>query len=589
MGVHGLAPFLLKTCPGAIKTLPDRLKSLRGKKVIIDGTLLTQRLHFAPMPHQYRHVLGWYRIAKELQESEVQAVCVFDGRERSDAKQNEVERRRQIRRMTAARGAFEAERLKRLENLATLSNQWSTLELSTKQDILSTMHTLLQTWKQPTQDDPIAQLRPSKPYKTPSSHPEEGTLELDSEAWMRHAGVPVSSSQDLAAEPFSHTLMDVPLDELAEIGSQPDLQPFDEYPPDDALSTSLPPMDQLSPTDLESSHLDEYIDQLIMGEERHFPLGGPDTKDTFTSTLMAQYIQYQHSIPRLEALPVLSVPTVRVEEETETRVEYVMSKNQQQLTVDEGQFWEGLSRCSTPEEAQSVMHSVVMSLAHKSHIISQSYERRTNPPTIDTYEESKEILRAMGVPCIETSGPFEAEALASSLVLHGYADYVVSEDSDVIVYEAPLIRNLTSRRDPLVMISGAEVRSGLQLDRAGFVDFALLLGTDFSQRIKNVGPQRALKFIREHGSIEQVLEKEQQFPPRLNREDYLAQVARARLVFETLPPAPDVGILEPGEILEDVVNIILRKYNLQREISEDWEYRSALAGNYFQDNPSASA
>lgn len=55
-----------------------------------DGTLLTQRLHFAPMPHRYRHVLGWYRIAKELQESDIRAVCVFDGRERNMAKQVEV-------------------------------------------------------------------------------------------------------------------------------------------------------------------------------------------------------------------------------------------------------------------------------------------------------------------------------------------------------------------------------------------------------------------------------------------------------------------------------------------------------------------
>lgn len=159
---------------------------------------------------------------------------------------------------------------------------------------------------------------------------------------------------------------------------------------------------------------------------------------------------------------------------------------------------------------------------------------------------------------------------------------------DVIIYEAPLIRNLTSRKDPLVVISGAEVRSDLQLDRASFIDFALLLGTDFSQRIKNVGPQRALKFIREHRSIERVLEEEKQYPPRIPEEAYLSQVARARQVFETLPPAPDAGVLEPGEMDEDAVNVILRRYNLQHEISDHWQYRGALSGNYFHDNPSAS-
>lgn len=159
---------------------------------------------------------------------------------------------------------------------------------------------------------------------------------------------------------------------------------------------------------------------------------------------------------------------------------------------------------------------------------------------------------------------------------------------DVIVYEAPLIRNLTSRREPLVVISGAEARSGLQLDRAGFIDFALLLGTDFSQRIKNVGPRRALKFIQKYGSIERVLEKEHQYPPRVPPDNYLTEVARARLVFQTLPPAPDIGIPEPSPVDEDALNTILRRYNLQDEISEDWKYHGALAGNYFQDNPSAS-
>lgn len=55
-----------------------------------DGTLVTQRLHFAPMPHPYRHVLGWYRIIQELKESSISAICVFDGKVRSTAKQMEV-------------------------------------------------------------------------------------------------------------------------------------------------------------------------------------------------------------------------------------------------------------------------------------------------------------------------------------------------------------------------------------------------------------------------------------------------------------------------------------------------------------------
>jgi hypothetical protein len=65
-------------------TNPSHLFFLR------DGTLVTQRFHFAPMPHKYRHVLGWYRLIQELREHGIRAICVFDGEERTIAKSSEV-------------------------------------------------------------------------------------------------------------------------------------------------------------------------------------------------------------------------------------------------------------------------------------------------------------------------------------------------------------------------------------------------------------------------------------------------------------------------------------------------------------------
>jgi histidinol phosphatase-like enzyme len=55
-----------------------------------DGTLITQRLHFAPSPHPFRHVLGWYNLAKELNDNNISAVCIFDGNLRTKAKALEV-------------------------------------------------------------------------------------------------------------------------------------------------------------------------------------------------------------------------------------------------------------------------------------------------------------------------------------------------------------------------------------------------------------------------------------------------------------------------------------------------------------------
>ena len=101
-----------------------------------------------------------------------------------------------------------------------------------------------------------------------------------------------------------------------------------------------------------------------------------------------------------------------------------MSKGQYQLTLDEGQLWNRLG-----QEDKAVIEETLQALYDKSAFMSESYARRTHPPTVQTYTECREILEAMGVPCIETEGPYEAEALASSLVLEGLADYVASEDT----------------------------------------------------------------------------------------------------------------------------------------------------------------
>jgi len=120
-------------------------------------------------------------------------------------------------------------------------------------------------------------------------------------------------------------------------------------------------------------------------------------------------------------------------------------------------------------------------------------------------------------------------------VLSGCADYVASEDTvrfqlpffffffftrgflldrpthinskpsqDVLIYGAPLLRNITNRDKPCWLISGSEVGSALSLDPPALIDFALLLGTDFAPRIRNIGPHRALQYIHKYGTIESI-------------------------------------------------------------------------------------
>jgi flap endonuclease-1 len=150
-------------------------------------------------------------------------------------------------------------------------------------------------------------------------------------------------------------------------------------------------------------------------------------------------------------------------------------------------------------------------------------------------------------------------------------------------------------RDPFLVVSGTDVRNALQLTRDEYIDFAILLGTDFSQRITNVGPVRALSFIKEMGCIENVVDAIENHPKyqlKLSKAAYLAQVDIARSVFKTLPPLPTNTCFESVE-RSDKVDSILGLYGiLPQDILPDspdgWRYEDALVGNYFADTPFAA-
>ena len=150
-----------------------------------------------------------------------------------------------------------------------------------------------------------------------------------------------------------------------------------------------------------------------------------------------------------------------------------------------------------------------------------------------------------------------------------------------------MIKNITSRVEPLVIVSGAEVRAELDLDRDAYIDFALLLGTDFSQRINNVGPVRAYKFIKNHGSIERIIELETKYEPKLPLEDYLAEVEVGRLVYKTLPTVPFSKLKSAPKKNDKKVTKLLQQHGLHRELGEAGDFQTLLDGNYFRDSPTA--
>ncbi|KAL1742547.1 PIN domain-like protein [Schizophyllum fasciatum] len=535
MGVLGLTPFLQKVCPEAIQKLPDRLKGLTGKTIVIDGTLITQRFHFAPLPHRYRHVLGWYRLVQEVRESGVSAICVFDGKERSLAKAREVSRRRETRALAMARGALEIERLGRLRGLEPLLERFKQLCDAERSKILEALRESVK----------------SQPGAEALSHEQE----------LVSATVAATNS----AETYTRAEEDALQNDLTDDAPYFVASSSDDHSQRPSVP-STPPNEDLPPSD-----------------DAPFK-GTPASPDDLASQFVSLYRQYRDSIPKVAALT--AAPTAS-ESQSDAQSDMIMTKEQRQLTLDEGGFWQELQAFDRYTATAQVAKPryAIDALMQKSALMHASFDRRAHPPTESTYRESKEILAALGVPCIDATGAFEAEALASSMVLGGQADYVVSEDTDVLVYGAPLLRNLSNRSGPLVLLPSA-LWELLHLSRRAYVDFALLLGTDFSQRIKNVGPARALKFIRTYGTIERIVDEETKYPPRVPVEEYLHSVAVARAIFATLPPLPAREALVQCEVDETRVHEVLHQYDLEAYLRDDeWDYDCGVGTSFFRDDP----
>lgn len=141
---------------------------------------------------------------------------------------------------------------------------------------------------------------------------------------------------------------------------------------------------------------------------------------------------------------------------------------------------------------------------------------RLTEPMVDA---ARELLDLLGIPRVQA--PADGEAQASHMVRRGDAWATGSQDFDALLYGSHrLVRNLAlsgrrklPRRNAYVdvaieLVHLEESLAELGLTREQLVDVALLMGTDFNEGIRGIGPKRGVALLREHGSLEAVLAAE---------------------------------------------------------------------------------
>ncbi|SCV74387.1 BQ2448_6819 [Microbotryum intermedium] len=301
-------------------------------------------------------------------------------------------------------------------------------------------------------------------------------------------------------------------------------------------------------------------------------------------------------LDRTEPLPdavlttVLSLTELHARFQADT-MNTIYSKNQTLVTEAERQWYDSIlvnhdhDRIDADHEAQNASFRIYTEglemILRQSAELERSHRTRAEAVPWQASEDVLNLIRSLGVPYLKPSptSPYEAEALCASLYHAQLVSLIISEDTDVIIYQAPLLRRVNSAgQDPSSEADGEygsgkgmsvwdaeKAREGLGLRRDEMVDFALLCGSDFTERIPKLGPARALELIRNYGSIETILTSQSRYLPS-DPSTYLLSVQAARQIFNDIPtlsPQDHLTLVGRDATLDDDPDEFLRRWGIK--------------------------
>ena len=197
--------------------------------------------------------------------------------------------------------------------------------------------------------------------------------------------------------------------------------------------------------------------------------------------------------------------------------------------------------------------------------------QQTSRVTDEILKQSKQLLDALGIPYIQA--PSEGEAQASYIVKKGDAFAVGSQDYDCLLVGSPvLIRNLTSSgrrklpgKEAYTKVYPTQIRLKQNLKSLGItqkqlVDMGILIGTDFNEGIKGIGPKKSLNLIKKNGNVENVL-------ATIGAEDTptIDEIKEIRKIFLQPDVTDDYSLEWPGVDNEKVIKILCDKHQFSLE------------------------
>lgn len=124
--------------------------------------------------------------------------------------------------------------------------------------------------------------------------------------------------------------------------------------------------------------------------------------------------------------------------------------------------------------------------------------------TSDDFALTRELFDILKVPYY--LAPSEAECTCSDLCKRGLVDGVLSEDTDVLAYGAPLfLTKIDFYNSICVKIEHHEVLQELDLCYEEFLDMCIMLGCDYNKNIPKIGCETSFKLIKQYRNIDNII------------------------------------------------------------------------------------
>jgi flap endonuclease-1 len=119
-------------------------------------------------------------------------------------------------------------------------------------------------------------------------------------------------------------------------------------------------------------------------------------------------------------------------------------------------------------------------------------------------DECRELLTLMGIPYIDA--PEEADSQCAYLAKEGLVDAVLSEDMDILTFGSTrIVKNLISQKKNPIEINLNDILDKLELTYDQFIDFCILLGSDYMNGITEINSKIIFEFYNKHKNINDTL------------------------------------------------------------------------------------